>query len=205
MKKILLLGDYYEMPRHKFRGIDEEIISIIGSEYEVVCTDNYDYLLEISEYDLFIAYTNCWKSGEPNDEQTACLLSYIALGGKMLVIHSGLSLQTREELAQLIGARFFSHPAMSLITVARVDDNNPITKDFYSFETVEEPYRYEFEPNVSLTILTNYLYEGKVYPHSWLRKYGKGEVVWLMNGHTKESFKEECNIAFIKSSIEYLL
>lgn len=205
MKKILLLGDYYEMPRHKFSGIDKEIISIAGEEYAVDCTDDYDYLLKIYEYDLFIAYTNCWKSGEPNDEQTACLISYVAMGGKMLVIHSGLSLQRREELSQMMGGRFYSHPKISEITVARIDDNEEVTKGFFSFETVEEPYRYEFDPNVKLTFLTNYLYEGKVYPHSWKRKFGKGELIVLMNGHCLESFKEERNRIFIKASIDYLI
>lgn len=205
MKKILVLGDYVGSPYHPFTGVDEEIKSIIGDAYEVVCTGNYNSILEINDYDLFISYTDCWKNEPIDDEKTASLLSYVALGGKMLVIHCGISLQTRSEIAQMMGAKFLNHPKKTILNVQVIDEKEVLTKNISSFETFEEPYRFEFEKNSELTFITNYVDEGEIYRNSWKKKFGKGEIVFLMNGHCADNFKENGNRILIKNSVEYLL
>lgn len=206
MQKILMLGDYENVPYHPFGGVDEILKTAIGAEYDITCTDDYDAMCDVSGYDLFVCYTDCWS---PEDgitaAQAAGVVSYVANGGKLLVLHCGISLQKRGELVSVMGAKFAHHPEMADISVRMLDAQHPITKGIAPFVTFEEPYQYTFDPFSEITVLAEYEYDGKTYPHSWKKDYCKGEVVYLMGGHTAAIIAEEGNLSLIKNAVAYLL
>lgn len=204
MKKILILGDYEKAIYHPLTGVEDELKSIIGDKYEITSTGDYNALLTLSDYDLFITYTDGFKAEPISDEFIASLITYVANGGPMFALHYGVNMESRKEYAHIIGGRFASHPQMETLPITVVKDDE-ITKGLPNFETFEEPYQYAFDEYSDLTILTEYTYRGKQYPNSWKKKFGKGEVVYFMNGHTAEHFKEEGNRIFIKNAVEYLL
>ncbi len=208
MKKILVLGDYTDVPYHPLGGVDDAIQDILGTgtDYAITCTEDYTTLADLNEYDLFISYTDCWKRENCiTDAMAAGLITYVANGGKFIVLHCGLSLQQRAELIPLMGGKFVHHPKMADIAVSVVAENDPITAGVAPFVTLEEPYQCAFDPFAPPVILTEYQYDGKVYPHSWKKTYCKGEVVFLMGGHTADIVREDGNALLLKNTVEYLL
>lgn len=206
MKKILILGDYENYPYHPFAGVDTSMTEIIGAAYQITCTGDYQQLCQLEQYDLFICYTDCWlRENLITDAQAAGLITYVANGGKCLIVHSGLSLQIRSEFIAMFGAKFLEHPKKTDIMVSACQPDEAITKGLAPFTTNEEPYQFAFDENAKVTLLTEYCYEGKQYPHSWKKKYCKGEVVFLMGGHSTENFAEEGNRILLQNAVAYLL
>ena len=112
-RKALLLGSYTHPKFHPLQGIDKQITHLLNDMFTVQCTENHKMLHEsnLYPYELCIAYSDLWDE-RVSPRQTAGLLSYVSGGGGLLVIHNGVTLANRYELAQLIGARFDGHPPM---------------------------------------------------------------------------------------------
>lgn len=205
MKKILIIGDYEIAPYHPLTGVEDELKSIIGNNYSVEVSGDYASFLNLEKVDLLILYTDNWNQDAFCDDALASFITYVANGGSVLAIHSGISLQSRKEFTQVIGAKFDHHPAMENMTISAVNPDETITKGLEDFVTFEEPYNYIFDNLDEITVLTEYTYKEKKYINSWKKKFAKGEIVYLMNGHTANHFKEKGNRILIKNSVEYLL
>ncbi|MFI3168389.1 MAG: ThuA domain-containing protein [Faecalibacterium sp.] len=206
MKKIIMLGDYENYPYHPFGGVDQVLKQALGGAYQITCTGDYDIMCDLSGYELFVCYTDSWRPGDViTPAQAAGVVTYVANGGKLLVLHCGISLQLASELIPLMGAKFTTHPEMTEIAVHMLDETDPITKGVSPFTTVEEPYQFAFDAFSNITMLSEYQLDGKTYPHSWKKPYCKGEVVYLMGGHTADIMAEEGNITLFKNAVDYLL
>lgn len=206
MKKILVLGDNETAKWHPLTtGVDAEIKAILGNDYQIDIETARSSLLKLADYDLLILYTDNWEADPVTDEICASLLTYVANGGPVLAMHAAVCINERQELIQLIGAKFKSHPAIDNITVRATDFEHPITKGLEEFVTFEEPYTYHQDPYSDVTALTEYTHNGVTFINSWIKKYGKGELIYLMNGHTADQFKDEGNRILLKNSVEYLL
>jgi uncharacterized protein len=205
MKKVLVIGDYNNAPYHPLSAIEKQLESILSEEFLLKSEPNYSELdyNDFKNYQTVISYTDCWES-KPTVNFSVGLLSYIINGGSLLLIHNGISLQNKYELAQMIGAKFTRHPERT--TLAYVDFNceHPITKGINEFSLYEEPYQFEVDPFAEKTELFSYVYEGNKYPAAWVHNYGKGKVVYLSPGHDSAIFDcaEYRNI--IKNSVSWL-
>ncbi|WP_435924678.1 ThuA domain-containing protein [Paenibacillus sp. DYY-L-2] len=187
--KALLIGDYKDAPYHPLEAVEEKLLQILESGWQVSTTDQYDSLLREnnSAYRLYISYADRWDR-PVSSEQTAGLLSYVAEGGGLLVLHNGISLQARPEMAQMIGARFTGHPAYQELGFHVEMPEHPVTAGIRPFTMEEEPYRFEMAPLSDHEVLLTYHHEGERYPATWARSYGLGRIAYLMPGHHLESF-----------------
>ncbi|AKG36636.1 ThuA domain-containing protein [Paenibacillus durus] len=187
-RKCLLIGEYTHPRFHPLQGVDKQISHILNDLMTVQCTENKKMLLSenLSSYDLCIAYNELWNESV-SPQQTAGLLSYVAGGGGLIVLHTGVSLANRNELAQLIGARFAGHPPYGPLEFRTREHD--ITEGVGSFALEEEPYRYEFDPFTEKTVLLEFEAGGQWWPAGWCHSYGLGRVVYLMPGHHEPTFR----------------
>lgn len=190
-KKALLIGSYTHPKLHPLQGIDSQITYLLNEMFTVQCTENHKMLKEsnLYPYDLCIAYSDLWDE-KVSPQQTAGLLSYVSGGGGLLVLHNGISLANRYELAQLIGGRFKGHPPIRKLMFTPAAPEHDIMNGIEPFELEEEPYRFIFDPFTDKTVLLEYEYEGEVLPAAWCHTYGIGRVVFLMPGHHEPSFMQ---------------
>lgn len=187
-RKCLLLGDYTHPRFHPLQGVDKQISEILNDLLTVQCSENKKLLLgeHLAGYDLCISYNELWNE-TVSPQQTAGLLSYVSGGGGLIVLHTGISLAKRYELAQLIGGRFTGHPPYTSLNF-KVQEHD-ITEGIEDFQLDEEPYRFEFDPFTEKTILLEYEADGETYPAAWCHSYGQGRVVFMMPGHHEPSFR----------------
>ncbi|WP_410767846.1 ThuA domain-containing protein [Fontibacillus sp. BL9] len=187
--KALLIGDYLEAPYHPLGAVEERLEQIIGEQWQVTASDNYDNLLHenIKRYQLCISYADRWDD-PVTSAQTAGLITFVAEGGGLLVLHNGISLQARPEAAQMIGARFTGHPAYQGLDFQVQKSCHPIMAGISSFTLEEEPYRFDIDSFSDHEVLLTYRHEGQEWPAAWARSFGLGRMTYLMPGHHLPSF-----------------
>ena len=204
--KGIILGDYTNPPYHPLKEVDHEIKSIFEEEIEFEATEDYSILdfEKLKNYDLFVVYTDCFSVPQPKN-YISSIVKYIENGGKLLVIHNGISLQEDEAYVDLIGAKFTGHPDYTDLKISVKEPKHPINEGIEEFIIPEEPYRYEFKQEDSKLVILEYIHEGKVYPAAWCKLIGKGRLVYLMPGHNVASFKNESYRKIISQSGKWLL
>ena len=190
MKKLLLLGDYKNPGWHPLRGVDEELKRILDG-FELTITEDYPYLKldDLKEYDLIVNYMDAIDKRASSDYMGA-LLGYVAGGGALLTLHSGIIAHSYPEMEQLIGAAFTNHPPHEVLTY-HAAGGHPILKDIDSFAIDEEPYQFEMDNLARVNVIMEYVYQGAKHPAAWVRGYGSGRVCYLSMGHEQASFTSE--------------
>ncbi|KGE19531.1 ThuA domain-containing protein [Paenibacillus wynnii] len=187
--KALAVGSYSEVKYHPFAGVDGELSNILENDIEVTCTEDLTMFNEeaLSAYPLVISYNEFSDHPLPQ-EQVAALLSYVAGGGGLLVIHNGISLQSNQELGLMLGARFTHHPEYTALSVTITEPEHPIMQGIGDFVIDEEPYYFEQHPYLKTTVLAEYPHDGEMRQAAWCHEFGLGRVVYLMPGHHLPSF-----------------
>ncbi|MBP2001874.1 type 1 glutamine amidotransferase [Paenibacillus shirakamiensis] len=189
-KKALLIGDYTHPKFHPLQGVDAEITHTLQDWMSVQCSENKN-MFEFSNlgtYDLCISYLDRW-SEKLSLKQTGGLLSFVSGGGGLLVLHNGIIIDKRNEIAQLMGARHSVNPARSKLSMRVADPQHVIMEGIESFEIEDEPYRFEFDPFTDKTILLEYQSGEEWLPAAWVHTYGLGRVVYLMPGNDQPAFQ----------------
>ncbi|MBD2867333.1 ThuA domain-containing protein [Paenibacillus arenilitoris] len=203
--KVLLIGDNGEAPWHPLEPARAELEVILGDEFELAVTEDYEQLagLERERYAAVISYTDCWRRKLPA-EQTAGLIRFVAGGGGLLAIHNGISLQASYELAQLIGGKFTDHPPYQPLNYIGATGGHPLLEGVPDFTVDEEPYLFEFDAFTPRNVFLEYEFEGKRYPAAWEHTYGLGKAVYLQPGHNAGSFKPEAYRTLIRNSLRWV-
>jgi len=187
-RKAILIGDNDHAEWHPLKGPGKEISEIL-SEFDIVQTEDYDQFKEenLKQCNLCISFTDRW-SEKLTDAQTAGLLSYVAHGGGLLMIHNGIAIQTRYELAQLAAGKFTRHPEQKSLTYTPASSGHIILEGIESFTVKEEPYQFVMDNLAQTSLLLEYESEGRQWPAAWAHGYGSGRVVYLSPGHNIETF-----------------
>ncbi|WP_342438213.1 ThuA domain-containing protein [Paenibacillus sp. FSL L8-0436] len=190
--KALALGSYSEVKYHPFAGVDHEIKRILSPDLQVEASEDYSLLNKdnLEGLKLVIAYTE-FSDQKIAPEQSAALLSYVAGGGGLLVVHNGISLQRNQELGAMLGAHFTHHPEYTSLHMKIPEHGHPIMQGISEFVIEDEPYYFEMHPYFETTVLAEYLHEGAMRQAAWCHEFGLGRVVYLMPGHHLPSFSAE--------------
>ncbi|WP_379146412.1 ThuA domain-containing protein [Paenibacillus sp. sgz500992] len=190
--KALALGSYSEVKYHPFAGVDHEIKRILSPDLQVEASEDYSLLNKdnLEGLKLVIAYTE-FSDQKIALEQSAALLSYVAGGGGLLVVHNGISLQRNQELGAMLGAHFTHHPEYTSLHMKIPAPGHPIMQGISEFVIEDEPYYFEMHPYFETTVLAEYLHEGAMRQAAWCHEFGLGRVVYLMPGHHLPSFSVE--------------
>lgn len=204
--RALLLGDHSKAPYHPVPPIWEELRSIASGQLELDWIEDYHDVTrdQLQAYSLCISYTDCWKE-EVSDEFAAALKAYTSFGGRLLVLHNGISLQVNESCYRLIGARFTGHPPYQPLRFHAISGEHEIMQGITSFELEEEPYEFEFHPEAKPNFLLEYELDGERRPAAWTLACGAGRIVYLMPGHHAPSFRHPVYQALIQNSVRWLL
>ncbi|WP_334075252.1 MULTISPECIES: ThuA domain-containing protein [Paenibacillus] len=203
--KVLLIGDYAEAPYHPLGAVEGRLREHLEERWEFAATEDYGQLTgdQIAGTRLCISYADRWDR-PATSEQTAGLVSFVAGGGGLLVLHSGISLQARPEAAQMIGARFTGHPPYRELEFKVASPSHPVMEGIIPFTMEEEPYRFEFDPFSDHEILLTYRDdEGGDWPAAWARRFGLGRIVFLMPGHHLASFQHSGYGKLIRNAADW--
>jgi type 1 glutamine amidotransferase len=197
MKEVMVIGSS-DGKWHPY-----EIITALGDtlgDYNLVYTDDYENLFNLKKHPMFINFLDLWEM-PLTEGQANTLKDYLAEGGKILSIHTGISIQDTPGLTELHGVHFTGHPDYCEIAIKLVPDH-PVTDGLEDFTVSDEPYYFVVKGNI--TVLANYEHDGNTIPAAWEYKYGKGTLIYLMPGHDKAAVENKQYKKLIESALRYL-
>ena len=202
-KKILVIGDY-EAKWHPLTDVDKKLEGILCG-YNVTCTADYPNITadDLAKYDILICYLDAWGS-RATQVTAGAILSYVAGGGKLISIHSGIIMHNTPEMELMQGGCFTGHPAACDLTYTPTETTHPIMNGIDEFVIFEEPYQFKMAEIVKPEMLLTYAYEGKACEAAWVLPYGMGTVVYLSMGHSAKSFESEMFAKMIVNSADWL-
>jgi type 1 glutamine amidotransferase len=202
--KVLLVGDGAAAEYHPLEPVRLELEAILKDGFSLISTEDYNAFadLDSGEYPICISYTDCWKR-DLTSGQTAGLLKFVAGGGSLIVLHSGISIQRSYELLQMVGAKFIRHPRYQSLNYFGTAEGHPLLADVENFTVDEEPYMFEFDPFTKKTVFLEFEYEEKRYPAGWEQDYGLGKVIYLQPGHHAPSFRPAAYRQLVLNSVRW--
>jgi len=203
-RKAILIGDVELAKYHPMTGFDREFEAILPEFAIDKTTDDDAFLAErLTPYDLCICFTDRWIP--LSDDQTAGLLSFVAQGGGLLLVHNGISIQARPELAQLAGGFFTGHPEQRVLNYEPTSSIHPLSSGLSGFSAQEEPYQFTLDEIAKVTVLLAYNLDGKSCPAVWARPFGRGRVVNLSPGHNLDTVLIPAYREWIRRSAGWLV
>lgn len=140
----------------------------------------------LSDFDVMICTDTSWV----NNASAVDVFMFVLNGGGLICIAGGTDMRRSHEMCNVIGARMKEHNAMTHLVFTPTYGNNT-GSDQETFELVEMPYRYQFDPYTKREILLTYQYGKLAFPAMWWHSFGAGRVVCLTAGqcsHNLASF-----------------
>lgn len=206
--KLLVYGDHTNVLWHPVKGLQPWIASLQAAGHQVTVTEDYPSVtLELlRNFDICINYIDNWANrGSKEAEEVFC--RYIAEGGRILSIHSGIIVKGAEKLLDIHGAAFHHHPEAEEITFVPDDaaegEQKILLDGFSSFSIKEEPYMFDLRETPKKVYLW-YDYRGERYPAAWAVKHGTGELVYIAPGHEARVVQEEQVQRLYNNALTYL-
>jgi len=189
---VTVLATSRQAPWHPWPVYRDAVLPLLG-EVAVVEAGGWDGTVPGS---TLVSLADEWE--RPLSGQAAAgIESYVASGGNLLVLHNGISIQERPELARLVGARFTHHPDAGPLEFQITPRGRELWGDVSAWTMDDEPYRFEFLTDVE--ILLEYRHEDMVWPAGWRRAYGRGRVTFLMPGHYAASYLHPTYASLIRA------
>ncbi|MCL2096159.1 MAG: ThuA domain-containing protein [Oscillospiraceae bacterium] len=209
-KKILVTGDYAGAQWHPLKGVDERLEKILAG-YDLDFSENYPGLTpeELNNYGVLICYIDAWNKRGAR-KAAGAILSYVAGGGSLLSLHSGIIMSSTPEMELMQGGRFTGHPEACELTYSPVSPVNsehkhPVLEGIEAFTIFEEPYRIDLCAFAEHEKLLTYSHDGRDdWPAGWTLPYGMGRIVYLSPGHQASSFDNKTFAGLILNSIRWL-
>jgi len=203
MKKAILYGNYTNYLYHPLKGVDEEIKTVLKPYLDVYATEDLSIFNSntLSDTDLLILYKDNLDT-DVKSNHAAAVISYVSNGGKLLILHNGISFYNGYEYFQIAGGRFDYHPEISNLTFHAQD--HPITEGINDFVIFDEPYRFDLTSHTPRHVFLEYEMDGLRYPAGWTVDFCLGKIVYLMPGHTADSFRNNAYRQLILNSYKWL-
>ena len=147
-----------------------------------------------------------------NPDQMSAFQRYIERGGGFVGIHSASDTEHHWPwYGNLVGAYFYSHPAIQPATVRVVDFINPSTALLpMNWQRTDEWYNFDRDPRDTVHVLTTVdesTYSGGTmgpdHPIAWCHLYDGGRAWYTAGGHTIQSYSEPLFEKHILGGIEF--
>ena len=188
-KQALVLGDSALAHYHFMNAAEPHLLEILQDRFDLTFTEAYPDLTAdiLKANDLVINYIDNW--GERGTVATGIALQrFVAEGGQLLSMHSGIIQRDPFFLEQMQGATFTGHAEYTTLNYRRTEVVHPITEGVEPFSMGEEPYEFLLDPIAKKEVVFEFELNGKTYPAAWVLTYGLGRVIYLAPGHDARSF-----------------
>lgn len=187
MKILALVGDHYHPAQVPVQGLEplkaQFALDIVEDGFAVDAT-------LLRRYDVVLLSKSDCRTTEDNTpwltpERQAALDAYVANGGGLLAVHSGIAgYNDNEGMRTLLGALFAWHPAQLEVALDPAQ-GHPLCQGVAAFAGMDEHYFVNRSPEAVEVFLTSRSRHGSV-PAGWTRRHGAGRVAVLTPGHNVE-------------------
>ncbi len=190
MKKVLYV---YGGGPHPTEWIGSKISGLLcaAGGFDLDITTDFDKFASLpeSDYAAVIIYTAMHNEALIGSREES-LLSFVRNGGGLLGLHSAaFSFRESRSYIEMLNGEYLKHPEVQDFKMLAVERDHYITEGISDFTVYDEMYHLQNHDPSKSTLLFKAIWEGEDVPLVYSRDYGKGKVVYIANGHTKEAWE----------------
>ncbi|WP_114576534.1 ThuA domain-containing protein [Saliphagus sp. LR7] len=211
---VLAIGDN-DFPFHRFEEMGPHIADAVGSERIDVALTTEKGALEAPDADVVLDYLT---DSTLTDGQQEGLLSFVKSGGGYFGLHCASDLTSTvpvddedvldsrdepiEELRDLVGGHFLTHPEQSAYGVRIVDSHHPITVSAPDLRVFDEPYVVDVSESVRVLARMDHPDHADM-PVLWVQEYGDGRSAYCSIGHTVSTLSNPDVAALLRNCVRW--
>jgi len=185
MKKVLYMYGGPEF--HSSRKVGELLSRLMVGDgrFHLEMTDELNAFASLDEgkFDAVVVYTTGFRDGLTAEREKG-LLNFIRNGGGFVGIHSASdSFRGSRAYIEMLGCEFLTHSPFNDFKVNIEDKDHYITTRMNDFYISDEIYHLKNYDSSKVKLLASAVWQGKSMPIAYAKRYGKGKVVYLANGH----------------------
>ncbi len=188
-KKVLILGDTAHAKWHFLNKAQPALTEVLGDVYALTFSEAYPALTleELRNYDLVINYIDNWAERGTVAAGVA-LQTFVANGGQLLCLHSGIIQRKPFFLQQMQGGAFTKHEAYDTLNYRNTDVAHPSPMVWARSPWARSPTNSCSIPLTERTRCRNTSSTAPSIRPPGSSIYGLGRIVYLAQGHDERSF-----------------
>ena len=140
-------------------------------------------------------------------EQEKAVVDFVEGGGGFLNLHNSMGLYPKGgPYLELVGGRYIGHGPLERFRVTVVDHDHPITRGVEDFSVADEQHTPPYQEGKVHLLLRSRSDDGeREAAAGWVYEPGKGRLVHLAPGHTREAMEHPMFQRLMRNSVEWLL
>jgi len=139
-------------------------------------------------------------------EQEKSVVDFVHNGGAFLNLHNSMGLYPENgPYLNLVAGRYIGHGPLERFRVEVVDKSHPITQGVSDWSVADEQHTPPYDEKKAHLLLRNRSDDGKTAAAGWVYEPGKGRLVHLASGHTREALEHPMFQKLARNSIAWLL
>lgn len=195
MKVLLICDDIWHPAEIIERGLksmdwEEMEFDIVKTAKDVLSPEfvrRYDVLVNCHGSSINASNSNPWFEPTVTEFGPEEFRDYVAAGGALVVVHSGLTVGGRNHpqpaYTEVVGSYFLGHPLREM-THVQITQKNEITAGVEDFSERDEHYQIAVTAKDIEPFMKTTSEHGGTFISGYRRTFGKGRVVALTPGHT---------------------
>ena len=190
-KKVLMLVGGPWHANEAAGEVVEELLRERGGRWRLTVTRDLDALaaLPASQYAAVIIYTTGFRS-DLTEVREKGLLDFVKGGGGLIGVHSAAdSFRDSRPYVEMLNAEFLTHPHFHEFPVEIVDRDHYLTARMPDFTIPDEMYHLQSYDPARCHLLAETFWQGRRLPMAFVRRHGRGRVVYLANGHDLRAWR----------------
>lgn len=139
-------------------------------------------------------------------EQERAVVEFVERGGGFLNLHNSMGLYPDGgPYLKLVGGRYIGHGPLERFRVEVVDREHPITRGVEDFSVADEQHTPPYDNERVHLLLKNRSDDGREAAAGWCYEPGRGRLVHLANGHTREALAHPMYQRLLAGAIRWCL
>jgi len=139
-------------------------------------------------------------------EQEKAVVDFVQNGGAFLNLHNSMGVYPENgPYLQLVGGRYIGHGPLERFRVEVSDANHPVTHGVNPFFAADEQHTPPYDEAKVHLLLRNISDDGKTAAAGWAYEPGRGRLVHLASGHTRESLHHVEYQRLMRNAVKWLL
>lgn len=214
MHALVLIGDRFHEPEHLRQGL-EPVFQATGVNPHFTVDVRALNAETLGKVQLLVILRDGmnWPEGpsKPNliwmtPEQEKAVVDFAERGGAFLNLHNSMGVYPKDgPFLNLVGGRYIGHGPLERFRVEIIDPNHPITKGVKPFFAADEQHTPPNDAKVHV-LLRNVNDDGSaVASAGWVYEPGKGRLVHLASGHTREALLHPEYQKLMRNAVQWLM
>lgn len=212
---LVLIGDRYHEPGHVEPGLQPvfDATGVVPHYFTDVTALNAENLSRVKLL-VILRDGMLWPDGVDKPykiwmtpEQEKAVVDFVEGGGGFLNLHNSMGLYPKDgPYLNLVGGRYIGHGPLERFRVEVVDPKHPVTRGVKTFFAADEQHTPPCDENKVKVLLRNISDDGKTKAAAgWDYEPGKGRLVHLAPGHTREALAEPQFQLLMRNAVNWCL